>query len=164
MKIKGGACPETGAGRLLCWVAFAVPMFAGCAGGEQTPDAPAAPSAALMEASDAAPIPFHEGALEVLSFTLDSIVDMQGVPVAAVEVEEPDLVLHFTAEGREDARIWILDPATGVIQQQLYAGRVKPGLNAFRFQHDPLPKGLWEVVVAFQGGLDTVQTVRFNKK
>ena len=103
------------------------------------------------------------GSLSVLTIEETEIRNMHGEPVVAVSVEEPDLVLHFIAEKREDVRIWIADPTSGDVHKRLYEGRAKPGLNAFRFQHDPLPLGDWEIFVAFEAGADTVQRVIFRK-
>lgn len=164
-RLSARRCPESGLGLPSYALAVTLLLLSGCGGDEQA--LPAANSPAQEQdgtAGTPAPIAAYEGQLEVVSFTLDSVFDMQGNPVATVEVDEPDLILHFTAENREDARIWIQDPNTGAVLQQLYAGRVKAGLNAFRFQHDPLPKGTWEVVVTFQAGMDTIQTVLFTKK
>jgi hypothetical protein len=103
------------------------------------------------------------GSLSVLTVEETEIRNMHGEPVVAASVEEPDLVLHFIAEKREDVRIWIADPTSGEVHKRLYEGRAKPGLNVFRFQHDPLPLGDWEIFVAFEAGADTVQRVTFRK-
>jgi len=162
--MMGGDCPRS-------WVVgfwplsfLCVLLAMGCGRSVDSSSAVASSDSTGQWSLDAAPpVAHYEGVLEIVSSSVDSVMNMKGSMVAAVAWDDPDLVLQFVAEDREDARIWIQAPETGEVHHQLYSGRVKPGLNAFRFQHDPLPSGVWEVVVAFQAGTDTIQSVLFNK-